>query len=75
VWSILRFAARAAMWRTTPDPPLVGLSVLVGWTLVLALVRLAIQLADALPSPVFAPTAQRAGRMARDRTRGRGVFR
>ena len=55
MWSILRFAARAAMWRTTPDPPLVGLSVLVGWTLVLALVRLAIQLADALPSPVFAP--------------------
>jgi len=55
VWSILRFAARAAMWRTTPDPPLVGLSVLVGWTLVLALVRLAIQVADALPSPAFTP--------------------
>jgi hypothetical protein len=55
VWSILKFAARAAMWRTTPDPPHVGLSVLVGWTLVLAFVRLTIQLADALPSPAFTP--------------------
>ena len=54
VWSVLKFAARAAIWRTTPDPPRVGLSVLVGWTLVLALVRVAIQYFDAAPTPVFA---------------------
>jgi thioredoxin-dependent peroxiredoxin len=30
VWSILRFAARAAVWRTTPDPPLVGLAKIIG---------------------------------------------
>ena len=55
VWSAFKLALRGAIWRTTPDPPLVGLSVLVGWTLVLALVRLAIQVADALPSPAFTP--------------------
>src|SRR5258708_3705689 len=37
VWSVFKFAARAAIWRPTPNPPLVGLSALVGWTLVLAL--------------------------------------
>jgi hypothetical protein len=55
VWSILRFAARAAVWRTTPDPPLVGLATLVGWTLVLAAVRVAVQYVDAAPSPAFTP--------------------
>src|SRR3954454_6688801 len=55
VWSVFKFAARAAIWRPTPNPPLVGLSTLVGWTLVLALVRGGIQLLDAIPSPVFNP--------------------
>ena len=55
VWSVFKFAARAAIWRPTPDPPLVGLSALVGWTLVLALVRGVIQYLDAIPSPVFNP--------------------
>jgi len=55
VWSVFKFAARAAIWRPTPNPPLVGLSALVGWTLVLALVRGVIQYLDAIPSPVFNP--------------------
>jgi hypothetical protein len=55
VWSVLKLAARAAMWRTTPDPRLVGLSTLVGWTLVLAAVRIAIQYVEAAPSPTFTP--------------------
>jgi hypothetical protein len=55
VWSVFKFAARAAIWRPTPNPPLVGLSTLVGWTLVLALVRGVVQLLDAIPSPVFNP--------------------
>jgi Peptidase C13 family len=55
VWSVLKLAARAAMWRTTPDPPLVGLPALIGWTLVLAVERVAIQYADAAPSPGFTP--------------------
>ena len=55
MWSVLKFAARAAIWRTTPDPRLVGLSTLVGWTLVLAVVRIAIQYFEAAPSPAFTP--------------------
>ena len=55
MWSVFKFAARAAIWRPTPNPPLVGLSALVGWTLVLALVRGVIQFLDAIPSPVFNP--------------------
>ena len=55
MWSVLRFAARAALWRTTADPPLVGLPVLVGWTIVLALVRIGIQYLDAAPPRVFMP--------------------
>src|SRR5262245_24151600 len=55
VWSVLKFAARAAIWRTTPDPPRVGLPVVVGWTLILAAVRVAIQFAEAAPTPAFNP--------------------
>jgi peptidase C13-like protein len=55
VASILKFAARAATWRSTPNPPLVGLSVLVGWALMWALVHLAIQYVGATPSPSFTP--------------------
>jgi hypothetical protein len=43
VWSVFKLAARAAVWRTTPDPPLVGLPSLLGWTIVLAAVRVALQ--------------------------------
>jgi hypothetical protein len=42
VWSVFKFAARAAIWRPTPNPPLVGLSAyclnaLIAW-LVIAVV-------------------------------------
>lgn len=39
MWPVLKLAARAAIWRTTSDPPLAGLPSLLGWTLVLAVVR------------------------------------
>ena len=32
------------VWRTTPDPPLVGLAVLLGWAVVVALLRIALEL-------------------------------
>src|SRR5581483_6859399 len=44
VWRVLNFAARSAVWRTTPDPPLVGLPVLLAFAVLLALLRIALQL-------------------------------
>jgi hypothetical protein len=56
VWSVFKFAARAGVWRITADPPLVGLPTLLGWTVVLGLVRVALQyLAAAGASPHFNP--------------------
>lgn len=55
MWSALKIAMRAAIWRRTPDPRLVGLPSLIGWILVLAAVRCALQLAGALPTPGFDP--------------------
>src|SRR5262249_36578760 len=55
VWSILRFAARAAVWRATAPVPVVALPVLLGWTLVLAMVRVAAQYLAAAPLPTFLP--------------------
>jgi Peptidase C13 family len=52
VWSVFKLAARAAVWRTTPDPPLVGLPALLGWTLALAVVRVTLQYAAAAGAPV-----------------------
>jgi hypothetical protein len=52
VWSVFKLAARAAIWRTTPDPPLVGLASLVGWTLILAIVRVALQYAAGAGEPL-----------------------
>src|SRR5580658_8564921 len=43
VGSVFKLAARPAVWRTTPDPPLVGLAGLLCWTLVLAVVRITLQ--------------------------------
>jgi hypothetical protein len=37
VWSVVKFAVRAAAWRITPTPPLVGLATLIGCTLALAI--------------------------------------
>jgi hypothetical protein len=45
VWAVFKLAARAAIWRRTPDPPLAGLPTLLGWTIVLAAARVALQFA------------------------------
>ncbi len=55
MWSVFKLAARAAMWRTTPDPPLVGLPALLGWAVVLAAVRVALQYIAAGPTAHFNP--------------------
>jgi hypothetical protein len=58
VWSTFKLAARAAVWRTTPDPPLSGLATLIGWSVVLAAVRVGLQYAGAVaagPAPHFNP--------------------
>jgi Peptidase C13 family len=55
VWRVLRFAVRAAIWRTTSDPPLVGLPVLLGFAAILAAVRIVLQLAEAGSWHLFTP--------------------
>jgi hypothetical protein len=51
VWSVFKLAARAAIWRTTPDPPLVGLPSLLGWALILAVIRVGLQYAALVGGP------------------------
>jgi hypothetical protein len=53
VRSLLRLAGRAAIWRTTHDPPLVRLPVLLGLCLVTAATRIALQFPAAGPSYGF----------------------
>ncbi len=55
MWPVLKIALRGAIWRKTPNPPLVGLAVLLVWTLVLAAVRLALQFLAAVPAVDFNP--------------------
>ena len=55
VWRVVRFAARAAAWRTTSDPPLVGLPVLLGFAVVVAAVRIGLQLLAAGSWHAFNP--------------------
>jgi Peptidase C13 family len=55
VWSVYRLAARAALWRTTPDAARVGLPSLLGWTLLLAAVRIALQFLETRLSGGFNP--------------------
>ena len=55
MWRVLKLAARAAVWRTTPDPPLVGLPVLLGFAVVMAVVRIALQLLAAGSWHAFNP--------------------
>jgi Peptidase C13 family len=55
VLSVLKLAASAAVWRTTPEPPLVGLRVLLGISILTAAVRLLLQSAAAFPSHAFNP--------------------
>ena len=51
MWSVFKLAARAAVWRTTPDPPLVGLPSLLGWAVTLAVIRVALQFAATAGGP------------------------
>jgi hypothetical protein len=53
VWPVLKLAARAALWRTTPDPRPIGVPALLGWIVVLALARMAFQLVEAGSAPNF----------------------
>jgi len=55
VWRIVKLAARSAVWRTTPDPPLVGLPVLLGFALAVAAIRIIIQYFAAGGTPHFNP--------------------
>jgi hypothetical protein len=55
VWPVFKLAARAAVWRPTPEPRLVGLYSLLGWTAVLAAVRVALQFLAAGSVPTFNP--------------------
>jgi Peptidase C13 family len=55
VRSVLKLAARAAVWRTTAGPQLVGLRVLLGISILIAAVRILLQLAAAFPSHAFNP--------------------
>lgn len=44
MWPVLKLAARAALWRTTPDPPLAGLSALLAVAALTAIIRIGLQL-------------------------------
>ncbi len=55
VWSVVKLALRAAIWRTTPDPPPVGLPSLLIWIVVLAALRIALQFVAAGPGGGFNP--------------------
>ncbi len=47
MWRIFKLAVRAAAWRTSSDPPLVGLPVLLGCTVFVVALRVALQLVAA----------------------------
>jgi hypothetical protein len=55
VWSVLRMAFRAAIWRTTPDARLVGLPSLLICAIALAALRVAVQFLAAGPAGAFNP--------------------
>jgi Peptidase C13 family len=52
---VLKLAARAAVWRTTSEPQLVGLRVLLGAAVLTAAVRILLQFAAAFPAHPFNP--------------------
>ena len=55
MWRVLKLGARAAIWRITSDPPLVGLPVLLAFAAILATVRIALQLAESGSWLLFTP--------------------
>lgn len=54
-WSVLKLALRAAIWRTTRNPRLVGLPSLLAFAAVLAVSRVALQFAEAGSAVSFNP--------------------
>ena len=55
MWHVVKLAARAAVWRRTADPPLVGLPVLLAFAALLAAVRAMLQLVEAGSWHAFNP--------------------
>jgi peptidase C13-like protein len=55
VWGVVRLAMRAAIWRRTFDPPLVGLVSLLAFAALVAAVRAALQLVEAGAWQAFNP--------------------
>ena len=55
VWGVVKLAMRAAIWRRTPDPPLVGLRSLLAFALLVAAVRAGLQLLEAGAWQAFNP--------------------
>jgi hypothetical protein len=55
VWRIVRLAARAAVWRRTPNPPRVGLPILLGIAVAATVLRVALQLLAAESWHAFNP--------------------
>jgi hypothetical protein len=55
LWSVIKVAARAAIWRPTPNPGLVGLPSLLLWMVLLAVLRIALQFLVAGPGGGFNP--------------------
>jgi len=53
VWSVLKLALRAAIWRTTPDPRPVGFTNLLILITAVAALRVALQFVDAGPNGGF----------------------
>ena len=49
LWSVVKLASRAVIWRTTPDPRPVGLPSLLWWMVLLAAARIALQFLVAGP--------------------------
>lgn len=55
MWSVLKLASRAAIWRTTSNPRLVGLPSLLMWMIGIAALRIAFQFVAAGPGGGFNP--------------------
>ncbi len=55
MWRVFKLAVRAALWRVTPEPPLVGLEVLLVFTTLTAVVRITLELIAAGTWRAFNP--------------------
>jgi len=55
VFKVLKFAARAAIWRSTAVAPSVGLEVLLGWIAILGAVRATLEFISTGPAAHFNP--------------------